>query len=155
MAETIRPLAQPLIHQIAAGEVIDSLAAAVRELIDNALDAGATCLGLNLWPEDWSLQLADNGCGLSPADLAQAAYPHSTSKLPGGFLDHIQTLGFRGEALHSLAQLGQLEICSRPLTQERDHQQTEQASGWCAIYDKQGTVLKLKPIAIAPAPLCA
>ena len=65
MAQPIQTLTPDLIHRIAAGEVIDSLSAVVRELIDNALDAKADRLNLVIWPNEWSVQLSDNGTGLS------------------------------------------------------------------------------------------
>ena len=142
MAPPIRPLSVDLVHRIAAGEVIDSLAAVVRELTDNALDAGATRIMVSLWPQDWRVQVTDNGWGLSPADLEQAATPHTTSKLSASEdLWQIDTLGFRGEALHSLAQVGQLEICSCPASG---------LDGWRTVYSEQGQVLTQERVAIAP-----
>ena len=97
-----------------AGEVIDSLAAVVRELAENALDAGATRITISIWTDQWRVRVADNGVGISLADLQQAALPHSTSKIRDRQdLWQVKSLGFRGEALHSLAQLSELEICSR------------------------------------------
>jgi DNA mismatch repair protein MutL len=129
------------VHLIAAGEVIDSLAAAVRELVDNALDAGATRLTVAVWPQAWQVRVTDNGRGMDLADLQQAAAPHATSKIHDSTdLWRIQTLGFRGEALHSLAQLGNLEICSRP---------SESEPGWWVIYGSQGEVTHRQSVAIA------
>lgn len=126
---------------MAAGEVIDSLAAAVRELIDNAIDAGATRIAIGLWPEDWRLRVADNGCGMTRADLQQAAIPHTTSKIQNSEdLNRITSLGFRGQALHSLAQLSTLEIYSRPAAEP----------GWHALYGSQGEVVTLETAAISP-----
>ncbi|MCM1983127.1 DNA mismatch repair endonuclease MutL [Lyngbya confervoides] len=139
MELSIQPIQADLVHRIAAGEVIDSLAAVVRELIDNAIDAAANRLSLTLWPQDWAVQLADNGMGLTHADLAAAATAHSTSKL--ATLEQISTLGFRGEALHSMARLGSLQITSRLQSQ---------ATGWRATYDDQGYVKTLDPAALAP-----
>jgi DNA mismatch repair protein MutL len=142
MASGIQTLSIDLVHRIAAGEVIDSLAAVVRELIENALDAGARRIVISLWPEEWRVRVADNGCGLSLADLKQAAAPHTTSKIHStGDLWRISTLGFRGEALHSLAQVASLEIYSRPAGAD---------AGGRAIYDAQGQVAQLETIAIAP-----
>ena len=138
----IRPLALELVHRIAAGEVIDSLAAVVRELVDNALDAGANRIGVRLWPQDWQVQVSDNGTGLSLEDLEQAAAPHTTSKLRSRTdLNEIQTLGFRGEALHSLAQVGQLDIRSRRLGAD---------AGWSVQYDDHGQPSQRETAAIAP-----
>ena len=69
---TIQPLPTEAVHHIAAGEVIDSLAAAVRELIENALDAQASHIVLSLWPESGRIQVADNGIGMTLDDLLQA-----------------------------------------------------------------------------------
>ena len=115
MPVTIQTLSTEVIDLIAAGEVIDSIGAAVRELVENSLDAGATRIVVSVWPEQWRVQVADNGTGMDLENLQQAASPHSTSKITTeADLYKIATLGFRGEALHSLAQLGCLEILSRP-----------------------------------------
>ncbi|PZD70951.1 DNA mismatch repair protein MutL [Acaryochloris thomasi RCC1774] len=134
----IQPLSTELVHRIAAGEVIDSPAAVVRELIDNAIDAQATRIVIALWPDNWRIKVSDNGVGLSWADLKQAAAPHTTSKLRSGDLSQIRTLGFRGEALHSLTQVGQLNICSR-----------RGDEGWQVTYDRQGQVAEVNQVAIA------
>jgi DNA mismatch repair protein MutL len=127
------------IARIAAGETIDSPAAAVRELIDNALDAGATRLDLTLDLDRGFLRLADNGAGMDRANLERAALAHATSKIRDrADLDRIITLGFRGEALYSLAQLADLAIASR----------TADGTGWQVRYDHGG-----QPTAIAPVPL--
>ncbi|NEQ29319.1 MAG: DNA mismatch repair protein MutL, partial [Microcoleus sp. SIO2G3] len=138
---SIQPLPSEVIHLIAAGEVIDSLAAVVRELSENALDAGATRISIALWPEQWRVRVSDNGCGMSLADLKQAATAHSTSKISSSQdLWRIHSLGFRGEALHSLAQLGDLEVCSRA---------SDEPDGYQVSYDHQGQVDAIAPIAIA------
>ncbi|MGI0494947.1 DNA mismatch repair endonuclease MutL [Alkalinema pantanalense CENA528] len=142
----IRSLPSDVINLIAAGEVIDSLAAVVRELAENAIDAGATRITVTLWPEQWRIRVADNGRGMTLADLQQAAAPHSTSKIHDrDDLNKIQTLGFRGEALHSLAQLSCLEILScAAATNDETH------SGWRVLYDGLGQVQQMETIAIAP-----
>ncbi|MBE9137775.1 DNA mismatch repair endonuclease MutL [Nodosilinea sp. LEGE 07088] len=138
----MQPLPGAVVHSIAAGEVIDSLAAAVRELIENALDARATHITLNLWPHQGRVQVADNGIGMTLEDLHRAAVPHSTSKIrTQADLWQVASLGFRGEALHSLAQVGHLEICSRL---------SGQASGWRVTYSPQGDPLVTTPVALAP-----
>ncbi|NEP47242.1 MAG: DNA mismatch repair protein MutL, partial [Okeania sp. SIO2H7] len=81
MTTPIQPLPSDVIHLIAAGEVIDSLAAGVRELVENAIDAGATRIGVPIHPEQWTLRVVDNGSGMSLEDLHQAASAHSTSKI--------------------------------------------------------------------------
>src|SRR4028118_2341200 len=114
MLSSIQALPTEVVHLIAAGEVIDCLAAVVRELVENSLDAGATRIVISLWPEQWRVRLADNGCGMDLVNLQQAATAHSTSKIRScEDLWQITSLGFRGEALHSLAALAELEIYSR------------------------------------------
>lgn len=138
----IQPLPTEVIHLIAAGEVIDSLAAAVRELVENALDAAATRIVISVWSDRWRIRVVDNGIGMSLANLQQAATPHSTSKIRTcDDLWHITSLGFRGEALHSLAQLAQLEIASRSSPED---------IGWHCTYDAQGQALHTEPAAISP-----
>ena len=111
----IQTLPDEVIDLIAAGEVIDSLAAVVRELVENSLDAGANRITISLHPELWQVQVIDNGKGMSLDDLRICAQPHSTSKIRSRKdLWHITSLGFRGEALHSIAQVADLNICSRP-----------------------------------------
>ena len=130
-----------MISLIAAGEVIDSLAAVVRELSENALDAGATRISIHLWPDMWRVRVTDNGVGMSRSDLEQAATAHSTSKIRTcDDLSQIQSLGFRGEALHSLAQLSELEIRSRVVDDV----------GWRVNYGPEGMVLEIEEVAIAP-----
>ena len=142
MASGIEALPVEVVHLIAAGEVIDSLAAVVRELAENSLDAGATRITISLDPAQWRLRVADNGRGMSLADLKQAAAPHSTSKIRDCHdLWNITSLGFRGEALHSLTQLATLEILSRP---------TDATEGWQISYDAQGIPIRVEPVAIAP-----
>jgi DNA mismatch repair protein MutL len=136
----IRPLPAEVVHRIAAGEVIDSLAAVVRELAENAIDAGAKRLTINIWADRWRIQVADNGWGFALADLQVAATAHSTSKISSPEdLWRIQSLGFRGEALHSIARLADLEIFSRSAD-----------LGWRVCYDRDGTVMLQEEAAIAP-----
>jgi DNA mismatch repair protein MutL len=138
----IHPLPLDVIHTIAAGEVIDSLSAVVRELCENAIDAGASRITVSLFPDHWRVRVADNGVGIELADLQLAAMAHSTSKIDDrADLFQINSLGFRGEALHSLAQLANLEIYSRPQS-SRD--------GWHLVYNHQGEVLRQQEVAIAP-----
>ncbi len=139
----IQPLAQDIVYLMAAGEVIDSLAAVVRELIENALDAGATRIAVSLWPSRWQVQVADNGGGMDLSNLKQAAVAHATSKISTRpDLLNIQSLGFRGEALHSIAQLAQLEIRSRT--------ELANALGYQVRYDSSGLPTEITDVAIAP-----
>jgi DNA mismatch repair protein MutL len=142
MAPKIQTLPLEVVHLIAAGEVIDSLAAVVRELVENALDAGATRIAIAIWPEQWRVRVADNGAGMDLVDLKQAATPHSTSKIQASEdLWKITSLGFRGEALHSLAQLAELEVLSRLDSSQE---------GWQVSYNSQGEPARIEPVAIAP-----
>ncbi|MCD7111071.1 DNA mismatch repair endonuclease MutL [Rhizobium sp. DKSPLA3] len=107
-------LSETLINQIAAGEVIERPASAAKELIENALDAGATRIEIaTAGGGKTLLRVVDNGCGMGPDDLALAVRRHCTSKLGGGLFD-IRTLGFRGEALPSIGSVARLTIASRP-----------------------------------------
>lgn len=115
----LRMLPTNLINQIAAGEVIERPASALKELVENGLDAGATSLevvlrggGKNL------LAVYDNGGGMSPEELSLAIERHTTSKLPDEDLWNIRTFGFRGEALPSIGAISRLSISSRPSSQE-------------------------------------
>ncbi len=144
MNSSIRTLPADVVHLIAAGEVIDSLAAAIRELAENALDSGATRIAISLYPDLWRVRVADNGAGMDLTDLQKCALSHSTSKIHERHdLGKILTLGFRGEALHSLAHLAHLEIFSRP-------QNSQAANGWRAVYDAQGKPKQVEAAAVAP-----
>jgi DNA mismatch repair protein MutL len=110
----IRRLDPLLIDRIAAGEVIERPAAAVKELVENALDAGATRIDVAIEAGGRTLiRVIDDGCGMNAADLALCVERHATSKIPDGDLTAIATLGFRGEALPSIASVSRLEIRSR------------------------------------------
>ncbi|NJL63310.1 MAG: DNA mismatch repair endonuclease MutL [Methylacidiphilales bacterium] len=143
MASTIQTLPNEVVYLIAAGEVIDSFAAVVRELVENSLDAGANRIVVYLHPEQWRVRVADNGCGINYEDLENAAIAHSTSKIhEGADLWKIRSLGFRGEALHSLTTLANLEILSRANRND--------GCGWRAVYGAGGKVLQMEATAIAP-----
>ena len=110
----IRRLDPLLIDRIAAGEVIERPAAAVKELVENALDAGATRIDVAVEAGGRRLiRVIDDGAGMSAPDLALSVERHATSKIPDGDLANIATLGFRGEALPSIASVSRLEIRSR------------------------------------------
>jgi DNA mismatch repair protein MutL len=142
MTSRIQPLSTEVVHLIAAGEVIDSLAAVVRELAENAIDAGATRIHISIDLSQWRVRVADNGSGMSYDDLQRAATPHSTSKIRSRQdLWRVNSLGFRGEALHSLAQFAQLDICSRSISSDE---------GWRISYDTQGQPIAAEVTAIAP-----
>jgi len=127
---------------LAAGQVIDSTGAVVRELVENSLDAQSTRIIISLWPDLWRLQVADNGYGMSLEDLRLACAPHSTSKIQHPQdLHQIKSLGFRGDALYSLAQLADLEIYSRCHNLD--------SAGWRLVY-QNGQPFGESNVAMAP-----
>ena len=110
----IRQLDDAAINRIAAGEVLERPASAVKELVENSIDAGASRIEVVIADGGKTLiRVTDDGCGMSPADLPMAMSRHATSKIDGSDLLNITSFGFRGEALPSLGATGRLSITSR------------------------------------------
>ncbi|WP_332686716.1 DNA mismatch repair endonuclease MutL, partial [Bosea sp. (in: a-proteobacteria)] len=111
---TVRRLDPVLVDRIAAGEVIERPAAAVKELVENAIDAGARSIAVTIAAGGRELiRVVDDGAGMSPDDLALSVERHATSKLPDGDLFAIRSLGFRGEALPSIGSVARLSMTTR------------------------------------------
>lgn len=139
MSGIIRQLRPETINRIAAGEVIERPASVVKELVENAIDAGATQIEVVTVSGGTSLiRVTDNGSGMSPADLELAIERHATSKLSEDDLFDIRHLGFRGEALPSIGSIAHLSIASRALGH---------GDGWEVVVDR-GDRKVLKPAAI-------
>src|SRR6056300_1701087 len=112
VSDIIQLLPDAVANQIAAGEVIQRPASVVKELVENALDAGATEITINIKDAGKTLiQISDNGCGMSPTDARMAFERHATSKIRSADdLFCIRTMGFRGEALASIAAIADVEL---------------------------------------------
>ena len=138
---SIRRLDPVLVDRFAAGEVIERPAAAVKELVENAIDAGASSIAVTIRAGGRELiRVVDDGIGMGPEDLALCVERHATSKLPDGDLFAIRSLGFRGEALPSIGSVARLAITTR----QRD------AAQGCALVVEAGAKGAVRPAAAAP-----
>jgi DNA mismatch repair protein MutL len=137
---SIRRLPSYLVNRIAAGEVVERPASALKELVENAIDAGATRVAIRLGRGGTDLiEVTDDGCGITPGEMRLALERHATSKLPDDAIEAVVTLGFRGEALPSIASVARLTLESR----------VRGADGWALRVD-HGEVGPEGPAALPP-----
>lgn len=137
----IRRLPEALVNRIAAGEVVERPSAALKELIENSLDAGANRVEVRLAEGGLDfLEVTDDGCGMAPEELALALERHATSKLPDEAIEQVTTLGFRGEALPSIASVARFTLESRA---------RGAAEGWRRLVD-HGALVEDGPAALPP-----
>jgi len=137
---SIRRLPPHLVNRIAAGEVVERPASALKELVENSIDAGATRIAVAIGQGGIGrIEVADDGCGMSAGDMALALERHCTSKLSDEAIESVVTLGFRGEALPSIASVARVTIESRPAGRD----------GWSRVVDN-GEVLRDGPAAVPP-----
>ena len=137
---SIRRLPEALVNRIAAGEVVERPASALKELVENSIDAGAQNIAIRLASGGLDLvEVTDDGCGMVAEDMALAMERHATSKLPDEHIENIATMGFRGEALPSIASVSHFTLESR----------TNFGDGWQRIVD-HGELVSEGPVAIPP-----
>src|SRR3954471_12387932 len=137
---SIRRLPPELVNRIAAGEVVERPASALKELVENSLDAGATQVSVRLSAGGLELiEVADDGCGMTPEEMRLALERHATSKLPSDSIEQVTSFGFRGEALPSIASVSLLTLESR----------VRGADGWRIAID-HGEAANEGPAALPP-----
>ena len=137
----IRRLPDTLVNRIAAGEVVERPASALKELVENALDAGAQNVAVRLSAGGLDgIEVTDDGCGMRADEIALALERHATSKLPDDAIELVSTLGFRGEALPSIASVARLTIESRVRAA---------GEGWRRVVD-HGALVEEGPAALPP-----
>ncbi|WP_324260313.1 DNA mismatch repair endonuclease MutL [Altererythrobacter sp. H2] len=137
----IRRLPEELVNRIAAGEVVERPAAALKEVVENAIDSGARRIAVRLVEGGLGLiEVTDDGCGMSPAEMSLALERHATSKLPDDAIEQVTTLGFRGEALPSIASVSRFTLESRP---------HDAGEGWRKVVD-HGRFAADGPAALPP-----
>ena len=137
----IRRLPDDLVNRIAAGEVVERPAAALKEVVENAIDSGAQRIAIRLVEGGLGrIEVTDDGCGMAPDEMALALERHATSKLPDDAIEQVTTLGFRGEALPSIASVARLTLESRP---------HGAAEGWRRVTD-HGQLIEDGPAALPP-----
>jgi DNA mismatch repair protein MutL len=137
---SIRRLPSELVNRIAAGEVVERPASALKELVENALDAGSGTIRIRLMAGGLELiEVADDGCGMAPDEMRLALERHATSKLPDDGLDRITSFGFRGEALPSIASVSHFTLDSH----------VRGADGWRIEID-HGALLGEGPASLPP-----
>lgn len=137
---SIRRLPEHLVNRIAAGEVVERPASALKEIVENALDAGSRRISIRISGGGLDrIEVSDDGCGMDSGEIALALERHATSKLPGDAIENVSTLGFRGEALPSIASVARLSIDSRPAGSD----------GWNRTVDN-GLLVAEGPAALPP-----
>jgi DNA mismatch repair protein MutL len=137
---SIRRLPETLVNRIAAGEVVERPASALKELIENALDAGARSIAVTLRQGGLEgIAVTDDGHGIARDEIALALERHATSKLPDEAIEQVRTLGFRGEALPSIGSVARLALASRQAG----------GDGWRLVCDN-GVIGPIEPAAMPP-----
>ncbi|MDQ3075466.1 MAG: DNA mismatch repair endonuclease MutL [Pseudomonadota bacterium] len=137
---SIRRLPSDLINRIAAGEVVERPASALKELVENSLDAGARTVAIRLAAGGLDLiEVSDDGSGMAPAEMHLALERHATSKLPDDQIENVASFGFRGEALPSIASVARLTLDSRVAGHD----------GWRIVID-HGIKAEEEPAALPP-----